>query len=179
MKTFFCVLLILAVFFAASYAEHDKSIIYDLKIVYDLKIKITGISPSGIINVETNNSSKVPIKVWRESNSWGASRWRVNVIRKENIEAFFQNPNMEFSKNGPVFDEIAAGAHTIRKLDLNGGNWCGLRRCTLFDERRSGKEQIHFEAGDEIIVSYDVPFTYEAWNMGVWYGVASTLMTVK
>ena len=145
----------------------------------DLKINVVEVSRSGSITVEITNASGVPIRVWQESNSWGAARWRVTLIRKAKLETFFQNPDQDFTKNYPLFNPIAVGAHSVQKLDLNGGNWCGLGRCTLYGERRSGIDEIHFEAGDVIVVAYDVPLTVEARNLRVWYGVSSALATVQ
>src|SRR5206468_2311557 len=91
-----------------------------------LVIKMAQVSHSGRLTMEMSNSSKQPIRIWRESNSWGAAHWRVVRIRNGQLETFFQNPNQEFTKNVPASDEIPGSGHIERKLDLNGGNWCGF-----------------------------------------------------
>ena len=172
MKAFFYALLVVASLFDGSAKTKDK-------LMDNLKIKVVEVSPSGTLTAEISNSSRGPIKIWKDSNSWGAARWRVSLISKGHLEIFFQNPNQDFTKNNPSFNEMARGAQSKQILDLNGGNWCGRGRCTVYSERRPGDERISFEAGDLLIVSYDVPATIEARSMGVWYGVAGAFTTVK
>ena len=172
MGTFFCVLLIFGNLFYGPPVAKGKS-------KNDLKVKIVEVLPSGGITVELSNSSKELIRIWRDSNSWGADRWRVLLIRNGRLETFFQNPNQVFTRNGPAFDKLAAGAHIEKKLDLNGGNWCGLGHCALYNERGFGGEKVGFEPNDMIIVTYDVPLTTEAHKLDVWYGVATASTTVR
>ena len=171
MKTICCTLFILANLFLGSMGAQDKS-------MNGLEIKIAEVSPSGGITVEISNASKDPIKVWQESNSWGAARWRVLRIRKGQLETFFQNPNQRFTRNIPTFSEIAGGAHIKQTLDLNRGNWCGLGHCSSHDEHGFGGQEVGVEPNDIIVVTYDVPRTNEAVKLGVWYGVAAALTTV-
>ena len=172
MRTFFCVLLIFGNLFYGPPEIKAKS-------MNDLKVKIVEILPSGGITVELSNSSKELIRIWRDSNSWGADRWRVLLIRNGRLETFFQNPNQAFTRNGPSFDKLAAGARIEKKLDLNGGNWCGLGHCALYNERGFGGEKVGFEPNDMVIVTYDVPRTTEAHKLDVWYGVVSASTPVR
>jgi len=172
MRTFFCVLLIFGNLFYGPPETKAKS-------MNDLKVKIVEVSHSGEITVELSNSSKELIRIWRDSNSWGADRWRVLLIRNGRLETFFQNPNRLFTRNVPSFDELAAGAHIEKKLDLNGGNWCGLGHCALYNERGFGGEKASFEPNDMVIVVYDVPRTTEAHKLDVWFGVVSASTTVR
>lgn len=137
------------------------------------------VSRTGNIAVELANSSKEPLKVWKDSNSWGAACWRVLLIRKGHLETFFRNPDQGFTVNWPDFNEIAGSGHIVQKLDLNGGNWCGLGHCSIYNERGFGGQQISFESNDIIIVVYDVPGTQEARDIGVWYGVIAATTTVQ
>ena len=137
----------------------------DLPMNY-LQLKIKTISPSGIITVEMVNLKREPLKIWRDSNSWGAARWRVLLLRKGRLDTFFQNPDQVFTVNVPMFREVAGMAHEEQKFDLNSQDWRG----------QTG--EVHFESGDMIIVIYDVPVTPEAVKMRVWYGVATALTTV-
>lgn len=164
MKPLICGLLIFANLLCLSAAANDKP-------MNELALKIKEVSPFGSISVEVANTSKKPIRIWKESNSWGAARWRVLLIRGGRLETFFQNPDQGFTRNVPGFDEIAAGGHVDKKLDLNGGNWLG-----------SDGAKISFEAGDTVIVVYDVPKEFgwsdssigdEIRKMDVWYGVTS------
>ncbi|MGC9975747.1 MAG: hypothetical protein ABSC57_03370 [Syntrophales bacterium] len=171
MKIIFYTLFIVGNLFLGSAAAKDDS-------MKDLQIKIAEVSPSGGITVEVSNASKDPIKVWQDSNSWGAARWRVLHIRKGRLETFFQNPNQRFTRNIPKFSEIAGGAHIKQKLNLNGGNWYGWGHCSSYDEHGLGGQEVSFEPSDIIIVTYDVPRTNEVVKMGVWYGVAAAFTIV-
>jgi hypothetical protein len=120
MSTTFCTLFTLANLFLGSVVAlaQDKS-------MNGLEIKITEVSRSGSVTVKLRNGSKDPIKVWQESNSWGAARWRILRIRRGQMETFFQNPNQRFTRNIPIPNEIAAGAQTEQKLNLNGETGAG------------------------------------------------------
>jgi hypothetical protein len=148
-------------------------------LVAEPTIKIIRVSPSGSITLEIGNHFKEPLKLWEESNSWGAARWRILRIRHGQIEAFFQNPYQIFTVNVPTVDEIAAGGHLERALDLNGGNWCGFGHCDSYNERGFAGKKVSFEPNDSIIVIYDVPPTKEAQDMSVWHGVAAAFKTVE
>jgi hypothetical protein len=145
----------------------------------DLELKIAESSPSGVITIEMNNSSAKPLRIWDESNSWGAARWRVVVIRNGKTQSFFENPDQDFLRNVPTFEEIVHGKQKTHKLDLNDGNWCGLGYCTSYGQRRLTAEQIRLQSGDTIVVSYDVPFAPESLRLGVWYGVALVSKTIR
>src|SRR5262245_53265608 len=98
MRTFFCVLLMFSNLFYGHPVTNDKS-------MNDLKVKIVEVLPSGRITVEIGNSSKGLIRVWQDSNSWGAARWRVLLIRKGRLETFFENPDRVFTRNVPGYDK--------------------------------------------------------------------------
>jgi hypothetical protein len=132
-----------------------------------ISLRIVEVVPSGSISVELTNSSSKPVRIWNESNSWGAARWRILLIRDGRLEAFFQNPDQDFTRNIPTFKEIPSRGHITNRLDLNGGNWRGV----------SGKT-VQFSPGDRVVVVYDVPFTIEASKMDVWYGVVAALKSV-
>jgi hypothetical protein len=170
MRTLLCGLLISTVILIGPAVAGERS-------MGDLRLKIEGTSPTGIVKVQILNSSDRPIRIWRESNSWGAAHWRVLVLRNGELSTFFQNPDQGFTKNNPAFDEIAPGGTIEKTLSLNDGNWRGL-----------GKQKVGFESGQTIIVIYDVPKTFawppaqvtvEARNMAVWYGVAATSTTIR
>jgi hypothetical protein len=120
----------------------DSSMKVSNKSIEALTIGKVEVSRTGNIAVELANSSKEPLKVWKDSNSWGAACWRVLLIRKGHLETFFQNPDQGFTVNWPEFIEIAGGGHIEQKLDLNGGNWCGLGHCSIYNERGFGGERL-------------------------------------
>ena len=138
------------------------------KPMHDLRIKVAKVSAPGSITVQINGSSQEVTRIWKDSNSWGAARWRVLLIRKGQLNTFFQNPDQLFTRNIPAFDEIPTGQPIEKRLDLNDGDWRAL-----------GGGKANFEPGDMIIVVYDVPTTSEAHEMGVWYGVAATITTFR
>ncbi len=174
MKFISCELLVLFSLFAGSVAARDEAI-------NGLKVTITNVSPSGIINVTLTNAAQKPIKIFKESNSWGAAQWRVFRIRKGQLDTFIQNPYQKFTANVPSYQEIAVKGHFEKKLDLNAGNWCGLGQCSSWNEHGFGGKNTSFEPGDIVIVSYDVPEYYEPalLKLGAWYGVASAMTTIK
>jgi hypothetical protein len=134
---------------------------------------------SAQMTIELENSSKKPLRLWEDSNSWGAACWRVLVMREGKLKSFFRNPDQGFTMNNPTFVEIAAGGHIERKLDLNGGNWCGFGHCSIHSERGFGGKEFSFEPNDTLIVIYDVPVTQEAHDNHVWYGVIAATAEVK
>jgi hypothetical protein len=148
------------------------------KSMYALSLRIREEQRPGILVVDIENSSSQTIRMWQEANSWGAARWRVLVFRNERMSTLFQNPDQGFTLNMPLSDEVTPGAHITRKLDVNGGNWCGFGHCSSFSQRGFGGEEFKFERGDKVVVIYDVPKTDEAHNRGVWYGFAAASFTV-
>jgi hypothetical protein len=144
-----------------------------------VKIDKAEAARSGTITVQILNLSKKPIRLWKDSNSWGAGRWRVLLLRSGQLETFFQIASEIFTGNRPTFNEIAAGGRLEQRLDLNGGNWCGLAHCTRFDQRGFGGKTMSFEPNDTVIVIYDVPVTQEGRDNGVWYGVIAATAIVQ
>jgi hypothetical protein len=144
-----------------------------------LNITKLEVSRAAQATLRLENSSKAPIRIWKDSNSWGAASWRLLLIRNGSLEVFFQNPDQEFTRNGPAFDEIPGGGHLDQKLDLNGGNWCGLGHCSIHSERGFGGKKFNFEPNDTVIIIYDVPVTQEAHDNHVWYGVIAATAEVK
>ena len=104
--------------------------------------------------------------------------WRVLLLRSGQLETFFQSPSQIFTLNQPTFNEIPPGGRLEQRLDLNGGNWCGLGHCTRFDQRGFGGKTMSFEPNDTVIVIYDVPVTQEGRDNGVWHGVIAATAIV-
>jgi hypothetical protein len=127
--------------------------------------------------VEMCNASQGPIRIWQDWNSRGAARWRVLIIRKGQLSLFFENPDRRFTKNFPAYDEIPPGGRIRHDLSVFRGNWLS-----------ASAPVARFEPGDTVVVTYDVPksFDYsEGWGtvppakMGVWYGVAAAVTTMR
>jgi len=132
-----------------------------------LTLKILRVSPPGTIDVSLKNSSQESIKIWQDSNSWGAARWRVMLARNGHIETLYQNPDQIFSRNVPHYFLVEKGQTVQKTLDVNDGNWRGL-----------SKGKITFKTGDSLTVVYNVPVSDEARKAGVWYGVVSAVAAV-
>ena len=158
---------------------NEKFVLPVEKSINALRISNALASRTGFVTLQLENFSQEPLKVWKDSNSWGAACWRVLVVRNGRVETFFQNADQDFTKNAPTFNEIPGGGRLEQKLDLNGGNWCGMGHCSIYNERGFGGEKISFEANDVVIVIYDVPAPQEAPDKGVWYGVIAATATVQ
>jgi hypothetical protein len=132
-----------------------------------LDIKVVQASRSAKMKVNIVNPSEKPLRIWKDSNSWGAARWRTLVLRNGELQTFYENPDQDFTVNGPTFDDIARGSHSEKSMDLNDGSWRGPK----------GKRV--FMPGDTLVIIYDVPFTPECLKLGVLYGVAATSTVVR
>lgn len=126
-----------------------------------LSIQVQSLSGSGLIQVTLINTAQKQIRIWQDTNSWGSARWRVLIVRNKHLEMFYQDPDEDFAENMPTFDTINPQSRLRQTLDLNDGRWIGM----------TGR--ISLNAGDMIVVIYDVPFTNEALKLGVWCGVAA------
>lgn len=122
---------------------------------------------SGSLTVDLVNISDHSIRIWKDSNSWGASRWRLLRLRGASIETFVQKKKSTFTRNVPGFEEIPKGEHLTKPLTLNSEEW---------DVPPTG---ISFQPGDVVIVVYDVPESPEARSMTVWHGFATVAATAK
>jgi hypothetical protein len=89
MKTIVCGLLLLILATVTTTAQKEST-------MGGLVLAIREVTPSGVVKVEIDNSSKKPIRVWDEANMWGASHWRVLLIRNGRLETFFENPDQQF-----------------------------------------------------------------------------------
>jgi hypothetical protein len=159
--------------------EKDERAVSKTEVVKGIRISKLQIFRSANITVVLENSSTKSVKLWKDSNSWGAAHWRVLAIRGGKVETFFQNPDQGFTVNFPAYDELPAGEHVEYKLDLNGGNWCGLGSCSRFDQRGLGGKSVSFDSGAMFIVIYDVPASQEARDEDVWYGVITAASNLQ
>lgn len=147
--------------------------------VESLQVEVSQLERNGRVSVQLINLTERPIRIWKESNSWGAANWRILIVRNGHLHTFFQNPDQYFTVNAPASIEIPPKGHLTDKLNLNGGNWCSKEQCANYDDSGIGGRQIRFEPGDTIIVIYDVPRSDESTRFGVWYGVAAASTTVR
>ena len=130
-------------------------------------LQVVNVHSKGVVDVRLTNASRGSLRIWKSSNSWGASRWRVLLIRKGKLITLNQKPQ-SFTQNAPVYLEMASGASLMQTFDLNDDSWAS-----------SIDRPIRFVAEDNVIVVYDVPFEPENLSESVWYGVASALSVVR
>jgi hypothetical protein len=171
MRAMLCAFLVLVII------EHPHVCVGNERVTA-LTLTLKSVSTSGQVAVDIQNRQRTPLRVWQNSNSWGAARWRLLRLRKGVLESYYQNPEQSFLFNEPSFYEVKAGGHIEQKLDLNAGDWCGSSRCSTTKERGVGGRMVSFEPGDFIIVIYDVPFTPENLRLDVWYGVVVASLQV-
>lgn len=154
-----CCVLILAVYPTRQSEAIERS-------MGNLDIRIVAVTPSGVIKVEMAAKKSHGVRVWRESNSWGAARWRVLVVRDGHVSAFVQDPDQIFTRNLPGFIEISGSAQF--SLDPAKSTWLS-----------SAGRSFNVKGGDVIIAIYDVPASKEARDMNVWYGTVVATSTMS
>lgn len=145
----------------------------------DLQLRIVDASRDGKFTIEMWNTSEKAIRIWQTGNSWGEMNWRVFHVSKSGVETFFESPIQMFTKNTPGDVVVEPKSHITRKLDLNGGNWCGREHCSWWDEHGLGGKQVAFDPGDTVVVSYDVRPTEESFKLKVWIGVTAAVGTIR
>jgi len=157
----------------------DKTIpIPELETVPPIELKIVKVAPQqGAITVMTGSSS--PVRLWKNSNSWGSAAWKLLRIRGGKVETFYQSPFQLFTRNHPTFDSIGGDVRREETLHLNDGNWCSAGVCTPYYRQGVGGKAITFEPRDLLIVVYDIPITQEALARAVWYGATGASFTVR
>jgi hypothetical protein len=133
-----------------------------------LALRITGVTLEGTVITNIANTSVQPIRIWKDSNSWGVDRWHIFRLREGTLKTFSQDSKKIFTRNVPRFDEIAGGAHLQQTFDLNGGDW---------QSPADGK--VTFQSGDIVIVVYDIPQSPEARRMNVWCGFAAASTSAR
>ncbi len=133
-----------------------------------LTLQIMNLSSKGEARVQVKNPTNHPVRIWEDSNSWGASRWSLLLMRNGKLETFFQRLDQDFTRNIPTFVEIAPGDEIEQILNLHSAFWTGPR-----------PDLVKFIPGDLVIVVYDVPYFPEMGKRKVWYGVASAMKKVE
>ncbi len=132
----------------------------------DPSLRIAGFLSQSAVEVEINNGSTTSLPIWGDTNSWGAARWRILILRAGHLITCYQSPNLVFTRNSPVYIEIGPKSGRKQILDLKAGHWLG-------DQNDCGS----FKLADTVIVVYDVPPSREAEDFGVWFGVAAAVGT--
>ncbi len=124
-----------------------------------LELRLLRVTPPSTVVVELRNVSSAPLRIWRETSSWGVAHWRIMRIRKSAATLLFQYPMYGFTINIPSFDELAPQAALQRVLDLTEDTW-----------QSTGTGGKTIEAGDLVVPFYDVPQQYEGTQRKIWHG---------
>jgi hypothetical protein len=132
-----------------------------------LELRVLKVSPPHAVSVELRNSTSQSLRVFSESNRWGAARWRLLRVRGEDVALAYQVPVHAFSRNLPGYDELPAQATWRREFDLDEAAW-----------HTPGPATLMLDPGDLIVVIYDVPVSDEARRLGVWHGAISASMRI-
>lgn len=177
MNIWLCAVAIIGLWFPGGQKEKHEPVLGQP--AGELRVTVLEVSLKGVVRVRMTNESNHPVRIWRASNSWGASRWRVIRIRDGNSMTFYENPYKIFTRNVPSYDEIAGKGHSDFSLELNEGDWCGFGYCAWYDERGFDGKEVDFRTGDTVVAIYDVPPSNEAQKYEVWVGVAAGVMVVK
>ena len=123
----------------------------------ELSLSSKASSGRGTIVASIRHQNGGDFRLWLASNSWGASNWRVVVVRHGEPIFFYQNPDQFFTRNIPEFGQYSGTAQFA--LDLNGTPW-------LTDFSRP----FAFESEDIVIVLYEVAPSGEAQKLRIWTG---------
>jgi len=133
-----------------------------------LELHIDSIVQPGEINIRMINKSSRPVNLWDESNSWGYGCWRILIIKSGSIDAFYANPDVDFTMNVPSYQTIKPRGSLSLKLNLKDQSWVSSKGA-----------KGNLESGDTVVTMYDVPTSYEGRKRDVWSGVAVVMTLVK
>jgi hypothetical protein len=117
------------------------------------------LKPPHAVAIQLKNSTAVPLRLFDESNSWGAARWRILRIRQGAASLAYQVPIYAFTRNLPGFQELPGQGTSEKELDLSDKTW-----------RTHGMADATLQSGDLVVVIYDVPVSSEAQRLGVAWG---------
>jgi hypothetical protein len=95
-----CVALLVTLFATTLSASEDTNV---------LKLDVRKVDMVGTLEVRMSNQSTKLLRIWRDTNSWGAARWRVLRLRGSTLSLFYQDPDQDFTRNVPGATEVAAG----------------------------------------------------------------------
>jgi len=138
----------------------------ELTVQSELALRVGKVTPPSGISLTMINTASSPVRLWRESNTWGVAHWRVIRIRAGQATLFYQVPTEGFTRNVPAFDELAGHVSVEIRLDLSGQAW-----------RSTDRSERDVRVGDFLVVVYDVPVTDEAQQLGVWHGAVIGTMS--
>lgn len=140
-----------------------------------VRLKISDFPGDGKIIVDAINDSNFPIRIWRDTNSWGYKGWRIIRLKDDgkSIEFFYRTPGEYFTRNFASFHVIESGEKKEILLNLNDGRWCVSAERELASNSCENT-RVDFQSGDVVAVVYDISPTREATALSVWHGVAIT-----
>ena len=124
-----------------------------------LSLRIISISGPAI-TVEISNDSGKAVRLFTESNTWGADRWRVVDIGANGVKSFFMEVPEAYTRNVPETFSIPSGGKWKRNFLMTGKEWSS-----------SNKHSWSTRPGDTVLVEYDLRWEEMPGDQeGVWHG---------
>lgn len=148
-----CSLVLALLLLAVSAAAEER--------VRGLRLAVILDENTGTIGVKFINTTMKPVRIWQSWNSWGWGAMTLVVRRKGKTYGYRQDPEMTWTRNGPSYEDIPAGASFTEKIDLKK-LWVATPNAPLL-----------FKKSDQISVVYCVAFTQESDRLHVWTGIAA------
>jgi len=133
-----------------------------------IELLITKVTRPTHLDVRVENRANVPVRIFRDYVSFGWARWRVIVVRNGKLREYMQNPDREFTKNGPEYNEIPVGGGHAFDFDFSSDDWTCSGEC----------KDKGIMPNDTAILIYDVPMTLQARRFGVWYGSRAAVISL-
>ncbi len=115
--------------------------------------------PERVAEVTLRNSSSGPLRLWRDTCSWGYEPFQLLVTDASGETTAYPRKRIAWRKNVPQSFSLAPGKPWVLKLALDPEHWEGLPATV------SGGQM-----GLAVRVSYRVPKDQEATAAGVWTG---------
>ncbi|MBS0458112.1 MAG: hypothetical protein JSS44_12385 [Proteobacteria bacterium] len=136
--------------------------------VNPLGIEVSSLAGASI-TVGVVNRSNRDVKLFKESNTWGADRWRVVVVGNKRVRSFYQETPVAYTKNVPDTFSISAGGKWEKTLEMTDGTW-------VSSEGSSWSPQL----GDLVLVEYDIPWSTSVPGIdNLWHGFIVGSVEVK
>lgn len=86
-------------------------------------IRAIHLSPNNHFHVVLENKSKIPQKIWKDSNSWGYSILYFEVTDETGIKQIIRKRPRDWRKNAPGFWLLNPGEQLVYNVSLTNGEW--------------------------------------------------------
>jgi len=75
------------------------------------------------LRVKVVNATKEPVRLWKDSNSWGHYKISVCLVQKNGKVVQIKRRPVAFTRNVPEFFETGPGESSETRIDLKDGYW--------------------------------------------------------